>query len=149
MPSGNGTGAVTGDLDRQHHPHRKGIFANGIVAYQSGGCSAVDGDLDPASITTAGNGTRTGFLPFTGTGAVTVTSTGNITTAGNSAYGIFAHSGGTGAIAVTSAGNITTAGGNGYGINASGGGAVTVTSTGNITTTGTQGAGIRVCHRCQ
>jgi len=75
---------------------------------------------------------------LSGSGDVTVTSTGSITATGG--FGIYASStNGHGAVTVTSTGNIATNGFLGIGIIAdnNSNAAVTVTSTGNIATTGT------------
>jgi uncharacterized protein with beta-barrel porin domain len=112
------------------------------INFTSNGAITITSNTGAFGITTANaDGIRANGA---GTGAVTLTSTGNITTAGTSAYGIFADANSAG-VTVTSTGNIATTGAQAHGIYALGlnGSAVTVTSTGNISTSGDSAYGIR------
>jgi uncharacterized protein with beta-barrel porin domain len=114
------------------------------IKFTSGGAVTISSDTGAFGITTAGAAADGIFARSTGSGPVTVTSTGNITTAGSSATGIVAYGNGGGAVTVTSTGNITTTGSSfAFGIltlDLAGG--TTVTSTGNITTAGSNSTGI-------
>jgi uncharacterized protein with beta-barrel porin domain len=137
-----------------------GIYAKGNAAvtvtstgnivtagFGSAGINALSIAAGDTAVTSTGNIVTTGDfssgIVATGTGAVTVTSTGNISIQAQTinAYGIAASSIGSGAVTVTSTGNITTAGSKGI-YAGSGVGAVTVTSTGNIITAGDGANGI-------
>jgi uncharacterized protein with beta-barrel porin domain len=119
----------------------QGANAGGILASSSG--SGAVTVISTGNITTASD-SAFGIEASGNAGAQTVTSIGNITTTGNGAFGIGAVNGGAGAVTVTSTGNITTAGSSAYGLGAVafGGSAATVTSTGNITTAGASSNGI-------
>ncbi len=111
----------------------------GIYFYSTGDIT-IDSDPTPFRIITQGP-TAPGIYAYTGSGAVSVTQTGDVATQGFLADGISAVSL-NGDVAVTQTGNIDTQGDTARGIYTRGFYAVTVTQTGDITTQGNTARGI-------